>query len=76
MKAKYDWQPIEEMDLDDGTHTGYATKVGDHFIWLTQLSDNSWDVECARNDNPTEPFFTLKNCKTLTSAKRWVSRYL
>ena len=78
-KTKYEWVPLEEMDLDDGTHTCYSAATGleplqcDPFLYLTQLADDTWDVEmCVRG---TSNFVTLVNCKTLTSAKRWVARY-
>ena len=73
MAHKYIWAPIEEMDMDDGTHTGYAAKdKNGEYVWLTQLSDNTWDVEAKHGDY----FVTLANCKTLASAKGWVTRYL
>jgi len=73
MSSKYEWFPIEEMDLEDGTHTGYAAKDRNgELIWITQISDDTWDVEVKVADY----FVTLVNCKTLTSAKRWVARYL
>lgn len=70
------WTPIEEMDLDDGTHTCFSTKdrTG-RFIWLTQISDNTWDVELGSREK-TGCFITIVNCKTLTSAKRYAARYL
>lgn len=74
--AKYNWHPIEEMDLDEGTHTCYATTDHDgRFIWLTQISDDTWDVEIATKAGDSTTFYTMMNCKTLTSAKRWVSQY-
>ena len=72
--AKYEWHPIEEMDLDDGTHTCYATEIGDFYIYCTQLADGTWDVESKRKH--CEGFASLVNCKTLASAKRWVTRNL
>jgi hypothetical protein len=76
MASKINWKPIEEMDLDDGTHTCYGTtdKKG-CFVWLTQISDDTWDVE--RSDTTHSGcIVTMVNCKTLTSAKRWAARYM
>ncbi len=76
MASKINWKPIEEMDLDDGTHTCYSTtdKSG-CFVWLTQISDDTWDVE--RSDTMHSGcIITMVNCKTLTSAKRWAARYM
>jgi hypothetical protein len=77
MANRTKWEPVAEMDLDDGTHTCYSTtdKCG-HFVWLTQISDDSWDVERSCRPGCGEGFTTLVNCKTLTSAKRWAARYL
>lgn len=71
------WKPIEEMDMDDGTHTCYATtdKAG-RFVWLTQRADDLWDVELATYPGKGEYFTTMATCKTLTSAKRWARMYL
>ena len=72
MGHKYSWEPIEEMDLEDGTHTGYAAKDNSgNYVWITQIADDTWDVEIKKGD----AFVTVANCKTLTSAKRWVARY-
>lgn len=73
--AKYNWTPIEEMDLDDGTHTGYTAILSDDYdICLSQLSDDTWDVEIF--NRRTHRLFTEANCKTLRSAKAWAARYL
>lgn len=72
--AKYNWKPIEEMDLDDGTHTCYCHETDDRYIYLTQISDNTWGVE--RRYKGSDYYTTLANCKTLASAKRWAARYL
>lgn len=77
MAKKPDWQPIAEMDLDDGTHTCYSTTdTQGCFVWLTQISDDTWDVERATIPGKGTEFVTMANCKTLTSAKRWAARYL
>ena len=76
-KTKYEWIPIEEMDLEDGTHTGYYIrdpKDPKQDILLTQMADNTWDVEVFTKHYGGR-LLTVANCKTLTSAKRWVARY-
>lgn len=76
MKKTTAWEPILEMDLDDGTHTCYATTAPDgRFIWLTQMPDNTWDVEMSNRSEPGT-YTTICTCKTLTSAKRYAARYL
>lgn len=71
--AKYNWKPIEEMDLDDGTHTCYVVEKGRFRLYLTQISDGTWDVE--QQWIGSMNYTTLVNCKTLTSAKRWAALY-
>lgn len=78
MANKITWTPVEEMDLDSGEHTCYATqdRTG-RYIWLTQIHDDTWDVEM--QDTSTSEsgcYVTITNCKTLTSAKRYAARYL
>lgn len=69
------WNPVTEMDLDDGTHTCYGRRIGNFcFVFLTQLNDDTWDVEL-RWPHAAE-YTTLCNCKTLRSAKSWVTRNL
>ena len=77
MTHKYTWTPVEEMDLDDGTHTCYSSKTAQgKLVTLTQLWNDTWDVEkWYKTADGSMHFSTLCNCKTLTSAKRWVARY-
>lgn len=71
--TKANWIPVFEMDLDDGTHTCYVWETDSHFCYLTQMADNTWDVELLNRE--TKLMSTIANCKTLVSAKRWFSRY-
>ena len=70
---KYDWKPIEEMDMEDGTHTCYAIETDTYYVYLTQIANGTWDVE--QKKKKAARITTLANCKTLTSAKRWVAQY-
>lgn len=72
--AKYNWTPDWDYDMDDGTHTCYTTENHGWRVYLNQVSDGTWDVDLLRIG--TMDFVTQANCKTLTSAKRWVARYL
>lgn len=75
MANKIQWNPVLECDLDDGTHTCYATEYKNgRFIWLSQLADDTWDIET--NTHRGGDLYTIVNCKTLTSAKRYAARYL
>ena len=78
MANKITWTPIEEMDLDNGQHTCYATtdRTGRRY-WLTQIADDTWDVEMEdKSTSESGCYVTIVNCKTLTSAKRYAARYL
>lgn len=74
--GKHMWTPIAEMDLEDGTHTCYASDFGGFYVYLTQCADNTWDVELHQTSSDGDEFTPLANCKTLSSAKRWAARYL
>ena len=80
MKSKLTWSPIEEMDLDNGQHTCYSSQDSrGNIVWTTQTSNGTWDVEISEPDPEfcqESKIITLANCKTLTSARRWIGRYL
>ena len=75
---KYTWEAVLECDDDDGNHTSYAARTGIKeypWFWLDQNYDGSWQVETARRyDDGLGDMQTLMVCKTLTSAKRWVTQ--
>lgn len=75
---KIEWAPLEEMDNDDGAHTAYfALNVADKTdIVIEQVSDGTWDVMRLVHRLTGMCSSPMVNCKTLTSAKRWVSRYM
>lgn len=69
--TKQEWQIIHECDLDDGTPTEWALKVADKkYYWISLMNDDTFNI--IDNDAKT----VLKNCKSLTSAKRWVTMNL
>lgn len=65
------WRVVHECDLDDGTPTEWALKVSEgKFYWIDSLADETFDViDC-------DAHTVLKNCKSLLSAKRWVTKNL
>lgn len=65
------WEIVPEMDLDDGTPTEWSLKVADgKFYWIDEMSDGTFNVIA------TDAHTVLMNCKSLASAKRWVTRNL
>ena len=81
MKNK--WEIIHEGDTDSGKPTSWALEINHEiygkYVWITGVLDYdeetivSYDVEVNYNAND---FRTLKQCKSLASAKRWVSMNL
>ena len=68
---KREWSIVHECDLDDGTPTEWSLEVADgKFYWIAEMSDGTFDV--VDYDART----VLMNCKTLSSAKRWVTMNL
>lgn len=70
MKLK--WQPVTEADDEEtGEHTCWATIVRNPnygFVWITK-TDDGYAVDIDRDGS----FTTIARCKSLTSAKRWVT---
>lgn len=71
MKLK--WRVIGECNDDDGNPTCWAAQVNSDtigkFIWI-YLTLEGYEVQkCVGRE-----FVTLKICKSLTSAKRWVAQ--
>lgn len=67
-----EWHIIHECDAEDGISTQWAKEINHpkygKYVWIELTYDNTYDV--VAND------MVLKNCKSLTSAKRWVSMNL
>ena len=66
------WKPILECDDEEGNHTCWSAEVNHEkygkFVWITMLADR-YHVEYDNNGF----FETLANCKSLSSAKKWVT---
>lgn len=67
-----EWHIIHECDTENGTPTQWAKEINNpkygQYVWIELTYNNTYDV--VANDT------VLKNCKSLTSAKRWVSSNL
>ena len=67
-----EWYIIHECDTEEGNPTCWSKEINHpkygKYVWIDLTYDNTYDV--VANDT------VLKNCKSLTSAKRWVTRYL
>lgn len=66
------WKIIHDMDNDDGTPNCWAKKINHNkygeYVWINKTKEG-FNVEVKQYND----FTTLVTCKTLTSAKRWVS---
>ena len=63
-----EWHIIHECDTENGTPTQWGKEINGQYVWIELTYNNTYDVVV--NDT------VLKNCKTLVSAKRWVSTNL
>lgn len=70
------WNVIHDMDDEDGKPTCWALQINHSkygkFVWITLWNDDSYHVEVDRDGI----FVTLASCKSLRSAKRWVTMNL
>ena len=65
---KNTWNIVHDCDLDDGTPTEWSLKIAENiFYWIDAMAEFTFDV--IDNDGHT----VLKNCQSLSSAKRWVT---
>lgn len=67
-----EWHIIHECDTENGTPTQWAKEINHpkygRYVWIELTYNNTYNV--VTNDT------VLKNCKSLVSAKRWVSTNL
>lgn len=76
------WKPLTDLDLRDGTHTCWYTELPRH-LWgvygkYAYISECSGEKPYLVYVDPEGEGYTIDmmECKTLTSAKRWVSGQL
>ena len=72
---KNEWNVVHEMDDEKGNPTCWAMQINNgfgKFVWITLNHKNYYDVEVDRNGE----FKTLVTCKSMRSAKRWVTMYI
>lgn len=70
------WDPILECDDDEGNPTVWTSEVNSKkygkYVWISQEDDDEFCITTSNygSDLGSEP---LMICKSLSSAKRWVS---
>lgn len=67
------WSVVHDCDTEEGKPTCWAKRI-DHptygrFVWISQYSDGEYAVEAI----PINDIKVLAICKSLSSAKRWVT---
>jgi hypothetical protein len=75
---KLNWNVIHECDDAKGNPTCWSAEINHSkygkYVWINYMGDYyNVEVIC---DGFTNIFTELVRCKSLTSAKRWVTRYL
>ena len=67
------WEIIHEMDLEDGTPTGWGAQINSdkegRFAWISETLEG-FEITTSNHDD------AIVVCKTLTSAKRYTATYL
>lgn len=79
MDKKLKWEIIEEMNDDDDTPTCWSTTINHptygKFCWISYLGEkHGYAIEVKNIDNIH--INEIMRCKSLSSAKRWVTMYL
>lgn len=73
---KLKWEPITDCDDENGNHTCYSAEINHpkygRYVWLTLNNKNGFNVEI----NKEGEFVSLKECRSLESAKIWVAMIL
>lgn len=72
--AKIKWNIIHEGDDENGNPTVWVAEINHpkygKYCWINDMGTGYFNVEVGWG------FQELVQCKSLTSAKRWVARYL
>ena len=70
------WNIIHECDDDNGNPTCWSIEISNkdygQFAWINEMSDGVFNIEAEIHGETS----ILTKCKTLVSAKRWVSTHL
>lgn len=70
---KYNWVIVHESDDETGNPTCWSAQIDSEqygkYVWITHNSKGLYDVEV----KPFDDFNVLVSCKSLASAKRWVT---
>ena len=82
MAKKNEWEIIHDMDDEEtGEPTGWALEINHEkhgrYVWITLNHNGKYNVEVNwYYDTMLDDFKVLAECKSLASAKRWVTMNL
>lgn len=72
---KNTWNIVHDCDEKNGEPTCWMKEINHpkygEFVWITENENGLYDIAVDKGE-----FITLITCKTLTSAKRWVTANL
>lgn len=78
MKLK--WEPLWECDDDVGNHTSWSAEINHptygKYVWISIVKNGYNESYYAVEVFTENDYIALVTCKSLTSAKRWVSANL
>lgn len=66
-----EWKAIAETADENGKETSWYTKINNHFWWIELTEKNTYAIT---QGIYTRQYKTLIECKSLASAKRWVTQ--
>lgn len=73
---KKKWNILEECNEEDGTPTCWSLEINSEkygkYVWISINCSGEYSIEIDRGSG----IETLKECKSLTSAKKWVTMNL
>lgn len=71
----YKWEPLEDANDDDGTHTCWSALINHYkygrWAYIEGYGENGNEYEIFTEHYPDHPIMV---CKSLASAKRWVTQ--
>ena len=76
------WEVVYDSDTESGKATCWALEINDEkygkYVWITGVLDDDEETIVQYNVEviPYNDVITLHECKSLASAKRWVSMWL
>lgn len=72
------WEVVHDCDDENGNPLCWVSEINHilygKYIWIS-ANDYGFQIE-VMDENTEIGISVLKNCKSLTSAKRWVSTYI